>query len=76
MTGNVTEWVNDWYGEYYSSVSPASNPPGPAAGTAKVMRGGGFVDSSDALLLVFRDDSLPAHHEGFIGFRCAAAPRP
>jgi len=29
MTGNVWEWVNDWYGENYYTHSPADNPPGP-----------------------------------------------
>jgi formylglycine-generating enzyme required for sulfatase activity len=30
MAGNVSEWVNDWYQSSYYSISPYSNPPGPA----------------------------------------------
>ncbi|MHC5183047.1 MAG: formylglycine-generating enzyme family protein [Planctomycetota bacterium] len=42
MAGNAFEWTNDWYGEDYFSVSPYDNPTGPAAGTGRILLGGGW----------------------------------
>jgi len=32
MQGNVWEFVNDWYGQNYYSISPSENPAGPSSG--------------------------------------------
>lgn len=40
MTGNVSEWCQDWYGSYSSSSQ--TNPIGPFSGSTRVLRGGGL----------------------------------
>ena len=46
MSGNVWEWVNDYYGATYYSSSPNTNPPGSGSGTTRVLRGGSFKHSA------------------------------
>ncbi len=46
MSGNVWQWVSDWYDPKYYSRSPRENPQGPASGTLHVIRGGAWLGST------------------------------
>lgn len=42
LTGNVWEWVGDWYDLTYYEVSPSHDPAGPTTGLDKAYRGGAW----------------------------------
>lgn len=73
MSGNVQEWVWDWYGLYNSSS--AINPTGPIsnADNRKVIRGGSwnskgvYTPGSTDVRLVFRNYGTPDDTEGAKG---------
>jgi len=75
MAGNVWEWTNDWWQSDYYSVSPSVNPPGPATGTIKVLRGGNWFYLWSWMLNHIRYFYVsPETQTNYIGFRCAASP--
>jgi formylglycine-generating enzyme required for sulfatase activity len=68
--GNVWEWVNDWYdGNYYSS-SPRTDPPEPASGQSRVLRGGSWVDTPWNVRVSIRLRINPAYRSTSYGSRC------
>jgi formylglycine-generating enzyme required for sulfatase activity len=70
LTGNVEEWVSDWYDASYYEKSPSGNPMGPHSGELKVLRGGSWYYISTNLRAAFRIWNLPGNRYVFIGFRC------
>ncbi|MFN2140795.1 MAG: bifunctional serine/threonine-protein kinase/formylglycine-generating enzyme family protein [Candidatus Promineifilaceae bacterium] len=71
MSGNVWEWVGDWYGSSYYEVSPLQNPQGPESGSSKVVRGGSWGNGLLYLRGATRDAFLPRNKYIYVGFRCA-----
>ena len=71
MAGNVREWVNDWYDSGYYGNSPSENPPGPASGKYRLLRGGAWSNAGDFARSSNRFNYQPVNRSGFVGFRCA-----
>lgn len=74
MSGNVFEWVNDWYDINYYSASPSTNPLGPVSGTRHVLRGGAWYSSTSFLRSSSRSADTPSASNSLLGFRVARNP--
>lgn len=71
MCDNVHEWCADWYGPDYYTVSPQSNPTGPAMGSRRVSRGGSWRHQVKVSRCSARSSIPPSFQYADYGFRIA-----
>ncbi len=79
LSGNVWEWVNDWYnsGYYGTLVDGAVNPQGPSSsGDRRVLRGGSWDYDLDSVRAALRYWETPVISSNDYGFRCALSYQP
>ena len=75
MSGNVSEWCQDWYSDTSYTSSPLTNPTGPATGYYYVLRGGNWNGDSSLCRASMRRFSVDdSSYYGSYGFRAARNP--
>jgi len=71
IAGNIWEWTYDWFGSSSYSKEPQVDPTGPATGTHRTMRGGGFACYLEETRIAERHHKAPDNEAIYVGFRCA-----
>ena len=67
MSGNVSEWCSDWYGDY--QLSSRSNPQGPSSGFGRVSRGGSYHNDAWRCRVSYRNGDLLGIRVNILGLR-------
>lgn len=75
MSGNVWEWVSDWYAAGYYKTGPRKNPQGPLKGLLKILRGGNWDNHQYEVRTTSRYPKDPEVKFRNNGFRCAKSAK-
>ncbi len=70
MSGSMWEWCADWYEENYYEKNLLRDPKGPASGSLRVIRGGGWMSQPLWLRTAYRFKVPPSTRKADHGFRC------
>ncbi len=71
MSGNVREWVADWYADDYYLMMPYANPAGAQTGTERSLRSASYNEDRHEIAVTIRYRHEPQSAGLSRGFRCA-----
>jgi formylglycine-generating enzyme required for sulfatase activity len=71
MSGNVFEWIADWYQQRQSTKEILKDPKGPPSGKKKIAKGGCYASLAEELRVSKRLPLPPEHCDPYTGFRIA-----
>ncbi len=74
MSGNVSEWCQDWHWFYFDG--PAIDPTGPSFAAHRVLRGGDWMAVGGRCRSSRRHHDEPSAAHSTIGFRVVSGPAP
>jgi sulfatase modifying factor 1 len=76
MTGNVWEWVADYFDPVFRTQDSEHDPTGPPGGTHRVQKGGSYLCHASycrRYRVAARQANTPDGSSGNLGFRCAGS---
>jgi formylglycine-generating enzyme required for sulfatase activity len=69
MSGNVWEWVWDWYDNSAYAAGAVRDPLGPASGSYRVLRGGSWINVPQRARVAYRNYDTPGFRNYALGVR-------
>lgn len=69
MSGNVSEWAEDWFSSDYYVTSTGRDPKGPKDGAVKAFRGAAWNSPPTQHRVTARDADMPEARRDDLGFR-------
>ncbi|MBI4388720.1 MAG: formylglycine-generating enzyme family protein [Nitrospinae bacterium] len=75
MAGNVSEWVEDLYDQFYYERSPMINPTGAEESKNRVFRGGSWDARKTDVRAAKRFAANPGRKDSILGFRCGLSKK-
>jgi formylglycine-generating enzyme required for sulfatase activity len=75
MSGDIWQWMADWYSDTYYRKSPRNNPPGESSSTFRAIRGGSWFNVPWSMRTSARFGLDPTERYIFYGFRVALFPQ-